>query len=281
VTNSNDPLQQEYTIETPENVSYGYDVAGIGSRFIGALIDTFIIFLFLGAIDFMLFVVILTAGGERIFESGLEADIGWIAGALVGLFVLLQFIIFWGYYMVFELVWNGQSPGKRAAKTRVVRMDGDPPGFIDVAVRNLVRIVDFLPTAYGIGLVTMFTNGQARRLGDFAAGTLVVRERSHVKLDALGCEPAPRQSFIVAGQAEASASAHSSEFPALRRMTTSDYELVHDTLLRAEQGALSPSLLRRVAVVMAARVEAQPPVDQHHFNLSFLQRMETAYRTQR
>ncbi len=281
MTNSTDPLQQEYIIETPENVSYGYDVAGIGSRFIGALVDTSIIFLLLSALDFMLLVVIFTAGGERVLESGLEADMSWIAGALIGLFVLLQFVVFWGYYMVFELVWNGQSPGKRAAKTRVVGMDGDPPGFIAVAIRNLVRIVDFLPTAYGIGLITMFTNAQARRLGDFAADTLVVRERSHVHLGALGRESVSRPSFAAGEQPNADVKPPNDEFPALRRMSASDFELMHDTLVRAEQGMLAPELLRRVAVVMAARVQAQPPVNQYHFNLSFLQRLVTAYRQQR
>ena len=108
--------------------------------------------------------------------GGLEStDISWLGGLALALYALLNFAVFWGYYMLFELLWSGQTPGKRVAKTRVLRTDGNPARTSEVAVRNLVRIVDFLPALYAIGFIVMFFNRQSRRLGDYAAGTLVIR----------------------------------------------------------------------------------------------------------
>lgn len=76
---------------------------------------------------------------------------------------------------------DGRTPGKRVAGTQVVKVDGSPAGFSESAIRNLVRIVDFLPMAHAIGVVTMFFNRQAWRLGDFAVGTLVVKQRSEIR----------------------------------------------------------------------------------------------------
>jgi hypothetical protein len=95
------------------------------------------------------------------------------AVALVGLVALL---FYWGYYIFFEMVWNGKSPGKKALKLRVIRVDGTPITISESLVRNLVRLVDFLPVYYGVGAIAAFINPQTRRLGDLAAGTLVVRE---------------------------------------------------------------------------------------------------------
>ena len=93
--------------------------------------------------------------------------------------------------MAFELLWNGQTPGKRLANTQVVRANGAPAEFGEVAIRNVVRIIDFLPFAYAIGFVVMFLNRRSRRLGDFAANTLVIKRQDQVKLSDL-ISPAPR-----------------------------------------------------------------------------------------
>lgn len=281
MANSVDPLRQEYTIETPENVTFGYDVADIGSRFIATLIDSIILLLLLGLVDVLLMFAIVALGGEDLLDSGLEADISWAAGLAIALLALLQFAIFWGYYMVFELVWNGQSPGKRLAGTRVVRTDGDPPGFFDVAVRNLVRIVDFLPTAYAVGLVTMFLNPQARRLGDFAAGTLVVRERTEVSLASLNFAKTPVKPAtapMLSSTAQSASNLPISKFPSIRRLTSSDYQLIQDALRRADQGAFAASLTRRLVVAIAERIDTPPPPDEPAANRIFLTAVAMAYR---
>ncbi len=96
---------------------------------------------------------------------------------IVAILGLISFILLWGYYIFFEILWNGQSPGKRWVGLRVIRIDGTPITLSESIIRNLVRIIDFLPTAYGVGVVTMFINTNSRRVGDLAAGTIVVHDR--------------------------------------------------------------------------------------------------------
>ena len=109
-----------------------------------------------------------TAISSRNSATTLGTWLGAIGGILV-------FALFWGYYMVFEVTSNGQTLGKRALGLRVIKDGGYPIGFADSAIRNLVRVVDFLPFFYGAGLLTMLINGNWKRLGDLAAGTLVVK----------------------------------------------------------------------------------------------------------
>lgn len=164
-------MEERLDIGTPEGVVFGYQVAGIGSRFMAALADMIVLVLLLLAFSCAATVLIN-------MPLGLE---GWMAVVPV----LLSFALIWGYYIFFELAWNGQSPGKRWAGLRVIRSDGTPLTLVDSLIRNLVRFIDFLPLFYAVGLLTMFLNAQARRLGDYAAGTLVVREQRDVTLHSL------------------------------------------------------------------------------------------------
>src|SRR5690349_9786712 len=166
-------MDDRYTIDTPENIEFAYDIAGIGSRFLAAMIDTLLIGI---AETIVILIVGLTSSalGLRAAESLLAA-----------LGALLAFAILWGYYIVFELLWSGQSPGKRAIGLRVVREGGRPITFVGSAIRNLIRIVAFLPALYGIGVLVMFVDRRSRRLGDLAGGTLVVKERRNVTLASL------------------------------------------------------------------------------------------------
>jgi uncharacterized RDD family membrane protein YckC len=166
MTNSNDILK----IDTPENVTFDYDVAGIGSRFLAALIDTALILL---AQLLLIGVVILMM--VFIFQTDVfEGDLFSWGLAVIG---IMSFIFLWGYYIFFEILWNGQTPGKRWVGLRVIRLDGTPIAASEAVIRNLVRIIDLLPSAYGIGVVTMFISSNSRRVGDLAAGTLVVHDR--------------------------------------------------------------------------------------------------------
>src|SRR5512139_3806668 len=141
-----DLLREEYTIDTPENVTFGYTIAGIGSRFIGCLVDTSILVLALLLLNIGISLLLAWLGDNappRPLDAEPTPD--WITGLLVAIYALLNFGIIWGYYMAFELLWNGQSPGKRVANTQVVRANGAPAEFGEVAIRNVVRIIDFLP----------------------------------------------------------------------------------------------------------------------------------------
>jgi len=157
----------DLVISTPERVAFQYEIAGIGSRFLAQILDSLVITVILIAIT------ILAASLGGIFGSGELAIL---------IEIILGFILLAGYFLVSEAVWNGQTLGKRAARLRVVGDHGEPVTLGQAAIRNLVRIVDFLPVFYAIGMLTLFINGRGKRLGDFAAGTLVVRDRERVSL---------------------------------------------------------------------------------------------------
>ena len=167
-------MEEFLQIDTPENVVFNYEVAGIASRCIAGAIDTLILLVTQIIIYLTLFAVLSVTAGELWGQDGGAS--GWII-AILG---LIGFALFWGYYIFFEMRWNGQSPGKRKMRLRVVRTDGMPITFTESLIRNLVRLVDFLPAYYGLGCVVMFVNSQSRRLGDLAAGTLVVRDHASV-----------------------------------------------------------------------------------------------------
>ncbi len=154
------------TIETPEQTALDFVVAGIGSRFIAVAID----------------ILIQTAVWFVVGMLGLFASLGlsiaWPKTGMWGVAVLILFffVMWFGYYAIFEIVWNGQSPGKRITKIRVIKDSGRPLTPAETIGRNLMRIVDWLPSFYAIGIVTMLLNKQNKRLGDLLVGALVVRE---------------------------------------------------------------------------------------------------------
>ncbi|HSH60950.1 MAG TPA: RDD family protein [Acidimicrobiales bacterium] len=163
--------EDRISIATPEGVDLDLTLAGLGSRFVAALVDGLI----QGAVFIALAILagLLSAGGEEIEE--LEG--GLAAGIALALLFVAMFLIFFGYHVAFETWASGRTPGKRWTGLRVVRLGGAPVSFLPSAVRNLVRLVDFLPTAYGVGIVALLVTSRNQRLGDLAAGTLVVRER--------------------------------------------------------------------------------------------------------
>jgi uncharacterized RDD family membrane protein YckC len=142
---------------TPEAVTISLDVAGLGSRMIAWLIDTLI--------QLVIAVPIVLGIGAGNLSGSVE---------LVVLSLIL-FLLFWGYYPIFELSWHGQTPGKRAQRLRVIRTDGQPAGGAAIIVRNLIRIVDVSLLPF-LAVISMIVTTRAQRLGDLAAGTLVVRE---------------------------------------------------------------------------------------------------------
>lgn len=262
-------LEQNYTIDTPESVTFAYEIAGIGNRFIAALIDTGLIALALTLLNLLVYAVLGLAGDLTIgVLLGDEAP-SWLGGLAIALYALLNFAIYWGYYILFELLWNGQTPGKRAVKIRVLRLDGNPAGFSEVLLRNLVRPVDFLPGGYGLGLLVMLLNTKGRRLGDLAAGTLVIREMADVSLAALSAAPNAPQREVDEALLLA--------FPHIRRLSSADYELIQETLARFRRGRISHRAVEKLAQVMATRLEMDPPRGWDPA-LKFLQQAATAYR---
>ncbi len=159
---------QTVDVETPELVVLTYTVAGVGSRVAAALIDYGICLLGYAAV-----LIGISSLGVRSRLGGWAGSAAW-AGALL---YLLLFAILWGYYVLFEGLADGQTPGKRLLRLRAVRDGGYSVTFGASAVRNLVRLLDMQPVfTYGVAIASVMLTERGKRLGDLAAGTIVVRE---------------------------------------------------------------------------------------------------------
>lgn len=246
--NTGDTLQ----IDTPENVTFDYDLAGIGSRFLAAVVDTLLLVL-------LQLIVIAVAIGLIMSISQAE-DLSVLTrsdNAAIWLFAVLSlvsFVFFWGYYIFFEIYWNGQTPGKRWVGLRVIRIDGTPVTPAEVVIRNLVRTLDLLPAAYGVGVVTMFINEKSRRLGDLAAGTVVVHERAPQALSELN--PGLRkggQALLIKG----SLATLPPGLP-LERLQPRDIEMIEEFLLRQAELTNSDQLASHILRALNTRLGLPP-----------------------
>jgi len=162
-------LAQTVDVETPELVVLSYTIAGVGSRASAAMLDYLICIVSFIA----LIVAVMQFGSVNVLGLSTDVSAAW-ALAVIGLF---QFAVLWLYYVLFEALMDGQTPGKRIMHLRVVRDGGLAVNFEASAIRNLVRIVDMQPAfLYAIGMVSAVANPRGKRLGDVAAGTLVVKE---------------------------------------------------------------------------------------------------------
>ena len=154
-----------HQVISTEKVPLVYLVAGLGSRFLAWLIDMVIM---IG----LVYVAVVMAAVWEVAREGF--------GIAVGL--VLSFFLQWGYFVLFEWLWHGQTPGKRAIGIRVIDLQGTGISFGQAVVRNVLRVVDGLPllvpdlvpVMYGVGFLVAACNPEQRRLGDLAAGTLVV-----------------------------------------------------------------------------------------------------------
>jgi uncharacterized RDD family membrane protein YckC len=161
------PPSEKLTIETPEQIALEFPLASAGSRFLALAIDTLVQlagFIVLG---------ILAATAISLGPIGVPWPGPWVLAALV----LVAFLLYYGYYAAFETLWNGQTPGKRAIRLRVITTSGRPISAYDALLRNLLRIVDQLPGIYTVGLISIFLTERNQRLGDLAADTVVVHEQ--------------------------------------------------------------------------------------------------------
>lgn len=157
-------LDDRVTVRTPEGVDIDLTLAGLGSRIGATLLDTLI----------QAALVFLALFALAAFGFSVGAD---LAAVTLGGFSVLVTVLILGYFVAFETLNAGKTPGKAAFGIRVVTDSGGAVGFSAAAIRNLVRIVDFLPGVYAVGAVTIFISPLDQRLGDLAARTLVIRDR--------------------------------------------------------------------------------------------------------
>jgi uncharacterized membrane protein SpoIIM required for sporulation/uncharacterized RDD family membrane protein YckC len=182
--------EQQVDIETPEQVVVSYTIAGVGARAAAALIDYAIIWALI--IGFWALLIMLANAIAPGPDTTAETSAAQSSGAwAVSLVILISFAIQWGYYVLFEALWDGQTLGKRRLGIRVVQDGGYSVSFAASAVRNIARVVDMQPVFfYSVGIVSAAISKSGKRLGDMMAGTIVVRERlsKATKLEAHAAE---------------------------------------------------------------------------------------------
>src|SRR5438874_3273562 len=159
---------EKLTIETPEQTLLEFGIAGIGSRFLALALDTLI----------QILIGFIVGLGGTMALGALAAALPKSAVWGAALLVIFFFLLYFGYFAFFEIIWNGQTPGKRKAGIRVIKDSGRPLTVAESIARNLLRIVDWLPGFYAIGIASALLTKENKRLGDLVAGSLVVREAS-------------------------------------------------------------------------------------------------------
>lgn len=213
-------------LELPEEINLQVELANAGSRSLAILVD-----LALGGL--VLFIVYALT---LLLARDIADD--WItklsSDALEMLLILVIFGFQWCYFNIFEWIWNGQTPGKRLLNLRVIKVDGSPVSGIDVLLRNLSRPIDTLGPMGLIGLLMIFVNRRAQRLGDLMARTIVIHE---TKIDWSIFDQIEAMETVTAGASAARA-------PSVR-LTSAQWELLHRYLNRRDQ--FEPDARERLA----------------------------------
>lgn len=258
-------------IETPERVPLAFALASIGNRFLACALDHLlqVILLLLMAWAFFSF------AGISSLEGYFEEAPKWVIAA----FIIVAFLIFSGYFALFEWAMNGQTPGKRLLKLRVIREDGRPITFWEAAARNLLRNFDMMPLPfYSIGLISVFVSSRDQRIGDLFAGTVVVRERQTEA-------PTFEQVFNVSATSDA---AYRREFPPthfaadLSKITEKEIEVVENFLRRREDLKKFSRDWMAWRVAMPILYKLKPAYDLQTFTYEgFLEELLHRYRTER
>lgn len=213
-------FEDRFTIDTPEGVPLELTLAGLGSRFAAALIDYVFQFIILICLALVL-----------AYGAGLSPATSALSGAF---WVVGFFLVFWGYDVAFEVLNSGRTPGKAMNGLRVVRESGAPVTFGTSAVRNVIRIIDLLPGTYLVGMISIQATKKNQRVGDLAAGTLVLRESR-------GLPPEVRISSLI-------------ETPAWDTSAIDQQELDTVASFLSRRNALAPGARGQIAAELAGRL---------------------------
>ena len=221
---------RELTITTPEHVPIRLEPAGAGSRFLAILIDS-------------------------VITTGASLAASWITGVFLSggantaFAITLNFALTWGWHIWFDVRHNGRTPGKRALSLRVVDERGLPVSLYQSLVRNIMRVVDFIPIFYGVGAIAALASPSRRRLGDIVAGTLVIRDA---------------QPLVIRGQIAAARRHNSLRTPRVlrlikHRVSLEEREFLLTLCMRAEK--LAPSarydLMESVAAAYREKLDLE------------------------
>jgi uncharacterized RDD family membrane protein YckC len=252
--NSDQLNPDQLNIDTPELVDIQLPLAGIGSRFIALLVDMLIWFA-----GFLVLAILLA-----IFLPGIEAFSKISEQWAVAAAIFMVFLLFWGYFTLFEAFWNGRTPGKRVARIRVIQRSGRAISLFESMARNLVRYVDMQPfPMYAVGVIAIFATRQHQRLGDLAAGTLVVRDR--VQDAPLWGESGARTftapAFARSAPAPEPHTAYSLPTTGIAKLSSSDLEVLEGFFARRLDMSLETRhmLAERIAAAIQAKSGIEPP----------------------
>ncbi|MDQ2818589.1 MAG: RDD family protein [Candidatus Eremiobacteraeota bacterium] len=169
-------MDRTLRVRTPESIAFSYELAGLGSRFLAVGLD-----LIFQLMCLLCLVIAASAASHEVRTLIRSAQLNGriFESVLAGALIVAAFVILFGYFIAFEAMWNGQTPGKRAIGIRVVRDGGYPIGFTDSLIRNLIRVIEFAIGFYSMSAISTLVSKHNKRLGDLAAGTIVVRDRSY------------------------------------------------------------------------------------------------------
>jgi uncharacterized RDD family membrane protein YckC len=219
-------LDRSIEIQTPESVAFAHQLAGVGSRFLAVAFDLFVQLLL--AIALLVILALTVEKSHFAPRSGLEQSLA------LALMASAVFAIFFGYFIAFEAFWNGQTPGKKLLGLRVVKDGGYPIDFAASLIRNLIRIVEQTLGFYASSAICALISPENKRFGDYAAGTIVVRE-ARVQPPAAGI-----------------ADSQAARYASTALVSGEERELVHRFIER--RNALSPQRRATLAATLAGRI---------------------------
>ncbi len=253
-----------FSLRTPESVELEFTLAGIGNRALALCIDYPLWLLIMSGFIF-LWSFLSDQVLDLIIELSGDADSVYLW--LAGIAILIFFSIYVGYFVLFETLWQGQTPGKRIAKIRVICNDGRPVGLVQSTLRALLRPIDDFPFLGLIGGLFIFFTPKEKRLGDYLAGTLVVVDEQAVKLAEL----------YVSSQAEAFADSLSG-LAQLSRLLPDDFAVIREYLERRSQ--MLPGARNAVSTRLTQEVRERIQLDSLPESISpdvFLEAVYLAY----
>jgi uncharacterized RDD family membrane protein YckC len=224
------------SLSTPESVELDFTLAGIGSRTLALVIDYSLLILVILA--FWLVWFTFSAGLLSYLEAagGNYSAVPWW---LLAIFVLLNFVLWSGYFILFETIWQGQTPGKRMTHIRVVRDNGRPIRVTQATLRSILRPIDDF---FFIGALFILFGRREKRIGDWAAGTIVIQE-----------ERGDRPSSILLAEDSQKLAARLPAIAELNRLIPDDFVIIREYLLRRK--ALSPKARTAKSMELARQLQ--------------------------
>jgi len=261
------PADERMAVRTPEHVELRFVLAGAGNRFLALAMDLIIQWVILLGV-FIGLGILWRVGKLSLgrLQAVAPQNIGvWFLAGLV----LVVFLVQWGYFTFFETIWSGQTPGKRRQRIRVIRENGRPIGFAEAAIRNLLRIVlDSQPyPLHAIGFLTGILNARFKRLGDFAAGTVVIVERRQ-RVPKVGSRlRSPKQAVLPHALSR------------VRQLSEEEMATLQAYLRRRDEldPGVRSAMAKRIALSLMQRLEIAQPVDMGYD--AFLEWLEQEVRT--